>query len=77
MIPKTVKSGGIQKSYKSNRGFVVGDNRIEIRAAALDVLSPDNRMGWGVFLDEFYNMVKLKWNVNLSTQMYQTQMICQ
>ena len=44
--------------------FVVGDNRIEIRAAALDVLSPDNRMGWGeVFLDEFYNMVNLKWNV--------------
>lgn len=29
--------------------FVVGDHRIEIRAAALDVLSPDNRMGWGKY----------------------------
>jgi hypothetical protein len=44
--------------------FVVGDNKIEIRAADLDVSSPDNRMGWGeVFLDEFYKMINLKWNV--------------
>jgi len=38
--------------------YVVGDHRIEVRAAALDVITPDNRMGWGeVFLDEFYNMI--------------------
>jgi hypothetical protein len=44
--------------------FVVDNNRIEIKAAAIDVLYPDNRMGWGeVFLDEFYNMINLKWNV--------------
>ena len=44
--------------------YVVGDHRIEVRAAALDVITPDNRMGWGeVFLDEFYNMINLKWNV--------------
>jgi hypothetical protein len=44
----------------------VSDHRIEVRAAALDMLTPDNSMGWGeVFLDEFYNMINLKWNVKL------------
>jgi hypothetical protein len=44
--------------------FVVDNNRIEIKAAAINVLYPDNRMGWGeVFLDEFYKMINLKWNV--------------
>ena len=42
--------------------FVVGGNRIEIRAAALEI----NQSGWGeAFLTEFYNMIYEKWGVRL------------
>jgi hypothetical protein len=40
----------------------VGDNRMEIRAAVLEV----NKSGWGEsFLSEFYNMIYEKWGVRL------------
>ena len=40
----------------------VADNRIEIRAAALEI----NKSGWGeAFLTEFYNTIYEKWGVRL------------
>ena len=49
--------------------LIIGDNRIEIRAAALDISdlpNANNNWGWGeAFLWQFYNMIDSKWNVKL------------
>jgi hypothetical protein len=60
---------------KSNRSISeiealeIGENQIEIKAAALDISDlpwADNTWGWGeAFLWQFYNMVDEKWNVKV------------
>ena len=49
--------------------LVIGDNRIEIRTAALDIFdlpTADDTWGWGeAFLWQFYNMIDAKWNVKV------------